>query len=116
MSCGYVLKWYDLFPLFSYLILGGKCRKCSKKLSPQYPLVEFINGLFYVLVFYMHGITIESILFALLTSGLIVLSIIDFRTYEIPVGINIFILILGVLRVMFSALSQYLDSYYYYIY
>jgi leader peptidase (prepilin peptidase)/N-methyltransferase len=98
MSCGYVLKWYDLFPLFSYLILGGKCRKCSKKLSPQYPLVEFINGLFYVLVFYMHGITIESILFALLTSGLIVLSIIDFRTYEIPVGINIFILILGVLR------------------
>lgn len=102
ISCGYVLQWYDLFPVFSYLFLGGKCRKCGERLSPQYPLVEFINGIFYVLVFYIHGLTIESILFALLTSGLIVLSVIDFRTYEIPIGINIYILILGVLRVIFD--------------
>jgi len=100
MSCGYVLKWYDLIPLFSYLSIRGRCRKCREKISPQYPLVEFINGLFYVWVFYIHGVTVESVLFALLTSSLIVLSIIDFRTYEIPVGINIVILILGVLRVI----------------
>lgn len=100
MSCGYVLKWYDLIPLFSYLSIRGRCRKCGEKISPQYPLVEFINGLFYVWVFYIHGVTVESILFALLTSSLIVLSVIDFRTYEIPVGINIVILILGVLRVI----------------
>ncbi len=100
MSCGYVLKWYDLIPLFSYLSIRGRRRKCGEKISPQYPLVEFINGLFYVWVFYIHGVTAESVLFALLTSSLIVLSIIDFRTYEIPVGINIVILILGVLRVI----------------
>ena len=63
MSCGYQLKWYDLVPLFSYLFLGGKCRKCKQKISVQYPLI-------------------------------------DFRTYEIPVGINIFILALGLIRVL----------------
>lgn len=99
MSCGYVLKWYDLFPVFSYLFLGGKCRRCGTKLSLQYPTMELINGLCYVLIFYIHGFTLESVLFALGTSALLVLSVIDFRTYEIPVGINIFILILGLLRV-----------------
>lgn len=102
MTCGYVLKWYDLIPIFSYLSLRGRCRKCGEKISPQYPLVELINGLCYVLVFYIHGITLEGLLFALLTSSLIVLSVIDFRTYEIPVGINIFILILGIVRVIFD--------------
>lgn len=100
MTCGYVLQWYDLIPLVSYLSLGGKCRKCGVKISLQYPLVELANALCYVLVFYIHGITIESLLFALLTSSLIVLSVIDFRTYEIPVVINIFILILGFARVI----------------
>lgn len=102
MTCGYVLKWYDLIPLFSYLSLKGRCRKCGEKISLQYPLVELMNGIFYVLVFNTYGLTLESILFVLLTSSLIVLSIIDFRTYEIPVGINRFILILGMLRVIFD--------------
>ena len=35
MSCGYQLKWYDLVPLFSYLVLRGKCRKCGSKISVQ---------------------------------------------------------------------------------
>ena len=52
MTCGHKLKWYDLFPLFSYLFLRGKCRYCKAKLSVQYPLVEFINGLFYVCLLY----------------------------------------------------------------
>ena len=52
MSCGHRLKWYDLVPLFSYLFLKGKCRYCGSKLSKQYPIVEALNGILYVVVFY----------------------------------------------------------------
>lgn len=99
MSCNYNLKWYDLIPLFSYIFLGGRCRKCKTKLSIQYPLIEGLNGILYVLVVAMNGFTIESLLYCLMFSALVTLSVIDFRTYEIPFGINLFILALGLIRV-----------------
>lgn len=99
MKCGYQLRWYDLVPLFSYMLLGGRCRKCKEKISVQYPLIEALNGFLYVIVVAVCGLSIESILYCLLFSALIVLSVIDFRTYEIPVGINYFIAALGVVRV-----------------
>ena len=44
MHCGHVLQWYELIPLFSFLIQGGKCSSCKKKISWQYPIVEFLNA------------------------------------------------------------------------
>ncbi len=99
MSCGYQLKWYDLVPLFSYLVLGGKCRKCKAKISVQYPMVELLNGVLYWLLFAKYGFSVETLLYMLLFSALLVISVIDFRTYEIPFGINVFILALGLIRV-----------------
>ncbi len=99
MSCNYQLKWYDMVPVFSYLFLRGKCRKCGAKLSVQYPLVEALNGFVYVLVVFVKGVNVESLLYCLLFSALLALSVIDFRTYEIPLGFNIFILVLGLARV-----------------
>ncbi len=97
--CGYRLKWYDMIPLVSFLVLRGKCRSCSAKLSVQYPLIEAANGILYVLIVWTGGLGIESLLYCLLASALLVLSVIDFRTYEIPFGINLFILVLGLIRV-----------------
>lgn len=99
MNCGYKLEWYDLVPLFSYLFLKGRCRKCKTKLSVQYPLVEAANGIMYVVIVLINGANVESLLYCLLASALLTLSVIDFRTYEIPIGINIFILALGLIRV-----------------
>ncbi len=99
MSCGNVLKWYELIPVFSFMMQGGKCRHCKCKLSLQYPLIELLNGLVYVWMFIRWGITIECLLFCLCSSVLIVLSMIDLRTYEIPVGCNIIIGILGLIRI-----------------
>lgn len=100
MQCGYQLAWYDLVPLFSWLALGGKCRKCGEKISVQYPLIEALNGVLYLLVFHHYGLSIESLLYCLLFSALLALSVIDFRTYEIPVGFNYFILALGLIRML----------------
>lgn len=99
MSCGTQLKWYDLVPLFSWLFLRGKCRYCGTKISMQYPLIEFTNGVGYVWIFAVNGFNFVSILYCLCVSALLALSVIDWRTFEIPVGFNIFILVLGVVRV-----------------
>lgn len=106
MSCGYGLKWYDLVPVFSWLCLRGKCRKCKAKISAQYPIIEAANGVLWLVVIFLRGLSIEGILYCLLASALLVLSIIDFRTYEIPFGINVFIAVLGAVR-LFTDLKHW---------
>lgn len=98
MTCGYQLSWYDLVPLFSWLALRGRCRKCKAPISKQYPIIEAANGMLYVLTFAVHGLNLESVIYCLLFSALLTLSVIDFRTYEIPLGINVFILALGLVH------------------
>lgn len=100
MSCNHKLAWYDLFPLFSFLFLKGRCRYCGTKLSAQYPLVEAVNGLLYVIVFAVHGWNLESVLYSLLVSALLVLSVIDYRTLEIPISVNAVILGIGIVHLV----------------
>lgn len=64
----------------------------------QYPVIELVNGACYLFIFWVNGMNAVSVLYCLLTSALITLSVIDFRTYEIPFGINVFILALGLVR------------------
>ena len=108
MNCGYQLRWYDLVPLFSYLALGGRCRKCKAHISAQYPIIEALNGVLYLLVFWKYGMSVDSLVYCLLFSALLALSVIDFRTYEIPVGFNLFILALGLIHGAFHY-TQWLD-------
>ena len=49
--CKHQLKWYDLVPVLSFIILKGKCRYCYKKISWQYPLVEIGTALLFLLIF-----------------------------------------------------------------
>lgn len=108
MSCGYGLKWYDLVPVFSWLCLRGRCRKCKAPISVQYPLIEAANGMLWLLIIFLRGLNVEGILYCLLASALLVLSIIDFRTYEIPFGINVFIAVLGLVRLFTDLKHWYL--------
>ncbi len=48
--CKKKIAWYDLFPIISFFVLKGKSRCCRKKLNWQYPIVEIITGLLFVLI------------------------------------------------------------------
>lgn len=98
MNCQHKLAWYDLFPLFSFLILRGRCRYCKAKLSWQYPVIECLNGVLYVVVVAVHGICFESVLYCFLASALLVLSVIDYRTLQIPLSVNLAILVIGIVH------------------
>ncbi len=107
--CGYQLKWFDLIPVLSYFILKGRCRQCGEKISFQYPLIEFANGILYVFIFAVRNFNwvsdnfinynLVTIIFCFTVSALLVLSVIDYKIYEIPVGVNYFLVGLGFIRV-----------------
>ena len=96
MSCGEKLKWFDMVPVFSWLVLGGRCRSCKTKISAQYPIIEGVNGILYVVICVVNGLNYMSLVYCLMASALLVLSVIDWRTYEIPFGINVFLFVLGI--------------------
>ena len=50
-NCLTPIKWFDNIPLFSYLLLGGKCRSCRKRISIRYPLIEGVSGLLFVFIY-----------------------------------------------------------------
>ena len=101
MTCGHELKWFELIPVFSWLIQGGKCRACGVKLSAQYPVVELVNGSMWLLTgILFRGDWLTVALYCVLASMLLVLSVIDWRIFIIPNGINLVIFLLGVVRVI----------------
>jgi prepilin signal peptidase PulO-like enzyme (type II secretory pathway) len=58
--CKHTLAWYELVPILSYLIQKGKCRGCTERISPQYPLVEFATGIIFALVFLVNITAVPS--------------------------------------------------------
>ena len=102
MSCGRKLGWRDMVPVFSYIMLRGRCRQCGAKISIQYPLIEALNGVLYVIVFMANGFTFSSALYCLMTSALIVITVIDERTFRIPVTFNLFIGLLGIIMTVYD--------------
>lgn len=96
-TCDAGVKIYDNIPLLGYLILRGCCRSCGVPISPQYPIVELVNGLGYALIVRYFGVEGEAIIYALLFSALIVVSFIDFYHHIIPDRITLPGIVIGLI-------------------
>ena len=53
-KCGYELRKVDLIPVVSYIFLKGKCRNCNEKISIQYPMIEVLNAILYLLIYFKY--------------------------------------------------------------
>lgn len=93
MTCNKTLQWYELIPVFSFLIQSGRCRRCASSISHQYPIVEFIAGLVFVLItihflpvlsFSQNVFIVLVTFFSFIFSLLIVVSAYDIRHKIIP--------------------------------
>lgn len=93
MTCGTEIKRYDLIPVFSWLILRGKCRACGAKISPRYMLVELLTGLVFLGVFMRYDFTVYGlypVMLCLFFAGLIVLCFQDIDNREMCVSVLIY--------------------------
>ncbi len=99
MTCGTPIKWYDLIPVFSWLILRGKCRACSSKISGRYILVESLTGILFVLTFMQYDVIVDGLAYPALTclfiAGLIVIGFEDYDTQEMSVSVLVYLVIIA---------------------
>lgn len=99
LSCGRSLRWYENIPLLSWLAQGGRCRRCGTCLSMQYPIVEALNAGAWLLCGLIHGTDLLLIgLYCALSSLLLVIAVIDWRTFLIPNGLNLAVFLLGLVQ------------------
>ena len=100
-SCDYSLRWYDNIPVLSYLMLGGRCRKCKEKISPRYTIVELVNMLLWILsvhIFWDHSIAF-AVISALCSSVLICIFFIDLEHMLVFDSLVVVLAILGIVAI-----------------
>jgi len=83
-KCGHKLTARDLFPVLSYLTLGGRCRYCKQEISLRYPLVELLTAVSYILIYLKWGFSIEAVIGWLFSAFLIISAFTDIEEGIIP--------------------------------
>jgi leader peptidase (prepilin peptidase)/N-methyltransferase len=97
-KCNHSLKWYDNIPLVSYLSLKGKCRYCKADISAQYPLVETLNAVIYLIMYFRFGFGVDFIFYSLMSSALVSITIIDLKEMIIPDCLVISVLVISIIH------------------
>ncbi len=101
-KCGAAIKPYDNIPVLSYLLLGGKCRKCKNPISAMYPLVELLTALLFLACFEAFGLTPDALKWAVFSAILVVLVFTDLRERLLPDAVNYTGLGLGLVLSFFT--------------
>ncbi len=108
MTCGAPIKWYDLIPIISWLVLRGKCRACGAKISGRYILVESLTGIMFVLTFLQFDVIVGGLIYpallCLFLAGLIVIGFEDYDTQEMTVGVLVY---LGIVAIVTRFLTHF---------
>jgi len=102
-QCKRLISWYDNVPILSYIILGGRCRRCKKKFSARYPFIEAITGLVSVLLFLKFGLTVSWGIYLAFSSAMIVLAFIDLDHRILPDVITLNGIWIGILTSVYFA-------------
>lgn len=93
-KCNHNLKWYELIPIISYLIQGGKCRSCGNRISVIYPMVEITTGILFAVSYFIFGFSYEFILALIVTSFLVIVIVSDINYLIIPDEVTFFFCLL----------------------
>ena len=97
-SCQTPLKWYHNIPIFSWLFLGGKCAFCKAPIAKQYPIVELITGLIFLVLFMKLGLVWYLPFVAATFAALFALVMIDFKYMAVPDSINFAALLFALIQ------------------
>ncbi len=120
IQCHHGLSGWDLIPVFSWLSLKGRCRYCSKSISPQYPVVELTTSVLFVISYFYWPtaiVGVQTVVFiswlALLTT-LVALALYDFKYMLLPNSMvkvaGVFVGAITLLRMLDSSVLSVLSG------
>lgn len=107
-SCSHALNFFDLWPVISWVISGGKCRHCKVAVHWRYPMIEVVQSLLFLVVYYSAGMTLNGVVLAMLTVLLLIMTVVDFEHYIIPDSIQIALILLAI-AYQFTVLGVLVD-------
>ena len=90
--CKKKISLYNNIPLVSYIIQLGKCLNCKKNISISYPLIEFSIGVIWLISYILFNDFNYAINYAVVSSLLIAIAVIDYKYFIIPIEISLFLL------------------------
>jgi leader peptidase (prepilin peptidase)/N-methyltransferase len=82
-NCGKTLGAFELVPVFGYLLLGGKCKKCKSPISIKYPLIEFVSGGLFLLLFVIHGDNMVEYIVSISFVSLMLIVVVSDLYYQV---------------------------------
>lgn len=109
-KCRTKIKPVDNIPLLSYILLKGRCRNCGSKISIQYPVVEFLTGLIYLIIYLTYGLSIQSLVYIILSSALIIIAFIDLQEQIIPDVISLPGIVVGLILSFLVPYMSFINS------
>lgn len=94
-SCKHRISWYDLIPLFSFLVLRGRCRYCRGKISLTYPFIEISSGIIFLVSFFLLSSSglIYWLFWVFVLELFLILALIDFKLFLLPDSVMTVILV-----------------------
>jgi len=108
--CKKSIRPIDNIPVISYLFLRGKCFFCSKKISLQYPTIEALTALLFLLALFKFSLTLEFFLACLIISMLIWASLIDLKFFILPNELTFSLLALGLIANFYDVFIDFYDA------
>ena len=124
-NCNHKLGLLDLFPIFSYILLGGKCRYCKEKIRPRYLILEILSGLLFVIIAYAMKLSIYNlslqalaqIIFVVLYLTFIILICgIDKENRKMDKAVNIYGIVISIAYMIYLCIVENANIYRYGIY
>ena len=97
VDCLTPLKPWHNIPLISWIFLRGKCSFCKTKISIQYPIIELISGLIFMIIAAKYTLSFSAFFIALSFLMLLALSIIDFKYKMVPDSLNLLAILFAIL-------------------
>jgi leader peptidase (prepilin peptidase) / N-methyltransferase len=108
--CRRDIAWYDNVPVLSYLLLRGRCRTCSTRISPLYPVVELLTGALAVALWLRLGPTPAFAGYFAFAAALVTITFIDLDHRIIPDVISLPGIVVGLVVSLVSPLVTPLDA------
>ncbi len=97
-KCKKKIVWHDNVPIISYLLLGAKCRKCKKPISSKYLLVEAINIISFLIIYYLYGASLTTVFLMILSLSFLIIFFIDLKHFIIPNSLTFPMIALGFVK------------------
>ncbi len=110
-NCQKPIPWYLNIPIFSWVLLRGRCRECKHAISIRYPIVEFLMGFFFAALFYRYGWSFSTLEYMVFAFALVTSSFIDLDHMILPDRFTLSGIVLGLLGAAINPDRAFLDAF-----